>query len=147
MVKLMNRVLPAILLLFFIFGCDLLERYDSQFNNYSELTNSKSWKGGWVPKQIPKDAVNIKESHYIDRSSVILAFDFSEDFKGELDKNCDNKNVHEIKFANIDAKWWPNSLKGSAFASSHEHHFFSCPDIEGYFAIPFGSEKVYYWRS
>ena len=142
----MVRVFYIILIPLFLFACDRIERFDSQFETYTGLTNSKVWKGGWVPKTIPQDAFNINESHYIDRTSVILTFEFLDDFKSKLDKICSKKNGHEIQFSSIDAKWWPNSLVGKALVSSHEYYCYSCNDVEGYFAIPFGSKKAYYWR-
>ncbi len=141
----MNKIFFITFITLLFFGCDQFERYDSQFKNYEELIKSQSWKGGWVPKIVPKDAVNIKESHYIDHSSVILSFEFSNDFKGKLDGICKEINFNDIQFSNINAKWWPNSLEGNAFGSSHEYHYYSCPDIGGYFAIPFGIKKAYFW--
>jgi hypothetical protein len=142
----MFRAFYIILIPLFLFACDHIERFDNQFENYADLTNSKAWKGGWVPKIIPKDAFNIKESHYIDRTSVILSFDFSDNFKSKLDEICNKKNAHEIRFSDINAKWWPNSLVGQALVSSHEYYYYSCKGVGGYFAIPFGSKKAYYWR-
>jgi hypothetical protein len=119
----MVRVFYIILIPLFLFACDRIERFDSQFETYTGLTNSKVWKGGWVPKTIPQDA-----------------------FKSKLDKICSKKNGREIQFSSIDADWWPNSLVGKALVSSHEYYYYSCNDVEGYFAIPFGSKKAYYWR-
>jgi hypothetical protein len=144
--RIMKRLL-IIIILFLISGCDFFERHDSHFNDYAELTNSQSWKGGWAPKLIPKDSINIHESHDIDTNSVIFSFDFSGNFKDQLDKICGKKTGYDdIQFANINAKWWPNSLTGDGFASSHEYHYYSCPDAEGYFAIPFSSKTAYFWR-
>lgn len=142
----MNRLLIIVAVFLLFLGCNYLEQYDSHYANYTEVVNSQSWKGGWIPKLLPKDAVNIQESHYIDRTSVILVFDFSKDFKSKLDKICNNKKKANIQFAIMNAKWWPNSLTRNATFSNHEYYYYSCHDTEGFFAIPFGSKKAYYWR-
>ncbi len=99
----MNRIFYLFFITLFLLGCDQFERYDSEFNNYAELSKSKSLKGGWVPKLIPKDAVVIKESHYIDQTSVILSFEFTEDFKEKLDEICSKSSIPDIQFSNINA--------------------------------------------
>ena len=142
-----NRIYTSILLLLILLvsGCDFFERKDNKYKDYSEAIESQSWKGGWLPELLPKDAINIFESHYIDRPSVIVSFEFTGDFKAVLDNKC-TKTPH-IKFADMNASWWPNNLTGEAFGSSHEYHYYKCFD-KGvcYFAIPFDQQKAYFWR-
>ena len=144
----MKKGIISIILILSIANCGLLERFDNKYANYSEAVKSQSWKGGWLPDLLPKDAINIFESHYIDRSSVIVAFEFAEDFKTILNNKCKKTDGYHIKFADMKASWWPNSLTGEAFGSSHEYYYYECSDNGvAYFAVPFGQQKAYFWRT
>jgi hypothetical protein len=137
-----------IMVIFSISSCGWFERFDNSYSSYSEATESQSWKGGWLPHLLPKDARNILESHYVDRSSVIVSFEFTEDFRAVLDAKCRKTEGHHMRFADMNASWWPNSLTGEAFGSSHEYYYYECRDDEfDYYAIPFGQRRAYFWRA
>ena len=146
----MNRINTSIflILILLVSSCSFFERLDNKYNDYSEAIESQSWKGGWLPELLPKDAIKIFELHYIDRSSVIVSFEFTEDFRTILDSKCSKTDGYHIKFADMKASWWPNSLTGEAFGSNHEYYYYKCSDKGvGYFAVPFGQRKAYFWRT
>ena len=143
-----NSISIFLILAFLISSCDCIERFDNKYTDYSEATESQSWKGGWLPEILPKDATNIFESHYLDRSSAIVSFEFTEDFKTILEDKCTKTDGYHMKFADMKASWWPNSLTGKAFGSSHEYYYYECADKGvGNFAVPFGQRKAYFWRT
>lgn len=142
----MARLSIIFFILSIYFGCDFVERSDSNFKNYNEAIESDSWKGNWLPKQLPEDAINIYESHYIDDTRTIVAFEFHGNFGEQLKKDCKKTDgFNNIKLASMNAKWWPNSLVGNGFASSHEYYYYVCSETE-YFAIPFDKKEAYFWR-
>jgi hypothetical protein len=142
----MVKIFILIVSVFAFAACELTERFDSNYKNYNEAIDSNSWKGHWLPRQLPEDAINILESHYVDSSRTIATFEFSVDFREKLKNDCkENNRIDNIKFANMNAKWWPNSLVGSAAASSHEYYYYTCSETE-YFAIPFSENRAYFWR-
>ena len=67
-------------------------------------------------KQDPPN--KIFESHYIDRSSVIVSFEFSGNCETVLDAKCSSTDGSHIKVADMKASWWPNSHTGEGFGSS-----------------------------
>lgn len=85
-----------------------------QYINYSEAIESQSWKGEWLPKLLPKDAINAFESHYIDMICTIVSFNFLEDFKEILDLECTKTGGYHIEFTSLKASWWPNELTEKA---------------------------------
>ena len=124
-----------------ISSCNSVERFDNQYKDYAEAIESQSWKGGWLPRLLPKDAVNISESHYIDRPSIIVSFEFRENFKTVLDAACTKTDGYHIEFYDMTTDWWPGSLVGEARVSSDEYYYYRCSDGSGYFAIPFEEKK------
>ena len=147
--KKMNIISSSILCVLILFvssyGCS--ERLDNKYLDYSEAIESQSWKGGWLPRLLPKDAVNISESHYSDRSSIIVSFEFRENFETVLDAKCKKTDGYHIEFADMTADWWPESLVGEARVSSHEYYYYKCSGDSGYFAIPFEEKKAYFWKT
>lgn len=123
------------------------EQFSSYFKNYNEAVQSQSWKGNWIPRNLPKDAVNISESHNLDINAVILKYETNRNMKNALDSSCSTiQNVNELDFAVIREKWWPTPLFGNAKLSSNEYWYYQCEN--GFYAVQF-SEKttVYYWKN
>ena len=143
----MNRLSFVVFTSLLMSGCSLFEKADHRYPSYVAAVQSQSWKGGWFPGLLPKDALNIRESHWIDRSSVIVSFEFGGDFKALLGTRCARLGGLEIKFSDMKASWWPGNLYGEAFGSSHEYDYYRCSDNGvAYYALPFGGSKAYFWR-
>lgn len=128
----------------FLISCSFLERFDSHFDDYSKVIESQSWKGGWLPRNLPKDAFDIYESHDLDTNERIVWFKVINDFKAVLDSSCQSVTIEKIEFLRINAEWWPQPLYDKAVFPSHEFYYYICES--GYFAIPSRDKNyVYFW--
>ena len=123
------------------------EQFSSNFKDYNEVVQSQSWEGNWIPRDLPKDAVNIYESHDLDINAVIMRYETQRNMKKTLYSSCSSiQNVNELKFAVIREKWWPAPLFGDAKISSHEYWYYRCKN--GFYAVQFREKStVYFWQN
>jgi hypothetical protein len=97
-------VMPALLVL----SCD--EQMSAHYRDRTAAATAFAFEQGWLPGQIPMDAVNIYEIHDIDTNRVWIRFDMPAStvaqFVGSLQRVLDNR-IRQLQFpVPRRAKWW-----------------------------------------
>ena len=65
-----------------------LENPSSEFANYQEMADSGLIQAGWIPRGIPKSAVDITETHNLDTNIVRISFTFEPGDISAAEKSC-----------------------------------------------------------
>lgn len=98
----MKYYLVIIFSLFLLYSC--FEQFYSGFDNYDEMIKSSSYKGGWIPKNIPSSAKNIHEWHDLDTNLGYGSFNFDtvdfDNFIAKMDSIQTNKIMIDPIFDN-----------------------------------------------
>lgn len=118
-------------------GCaDLSGEGDVASNTYETFDAAAKagvFEAGWLPRTLPRSAVNISEVHNIDTSELWVRFSYSGDDIQALVKECRAENHVEFpktKRTKRNAAWWPDELtKDSDPRRRARWTILSCPSM------------------
>ena len=125
-------------------GC-FWETNDASYSTAREVIDNGFLEKGWIPRWLPPDATDLRETHNIDSNVSELSFSIPGKSSLELPGSCTPVAFKDTVPAYIQRHWWPTEqdLRGS-------YTFFRCsPDATDYtfVGINKNGQRVLHWRT
>jgi len=109
------RRLTFISIIIFLLGqlSSCSDNFESKFKTYDELLKSGYLENGWIPKSIPTDSKDIRETHNLDINRVFGRFEFENEIRTDtIARQIEIEEIiSEIKTINRPARpsWFPDN--------------------------------------
>jgi len=142
-----------ILIIGSLVGCFIFEVKNDYYSDYSSAINSQSFRGGWLPRLLPKSAHLIYDQKDVESNDFLLKFSFTINDYDLWTKDC------LIAFNNIKLptgfipKWWGNDIFINNTPNYLNYSFFVCKETKNfiversYLAISKKENLAFYWRN
>jgi hypothetical protein len=125
-------------------GC-LRETLDASYATSEEVIRSGYLEKGWIPRWLPGNATDIRETHNIDSNVSELSFVIPDQSSVVLPEDCKPVEYAHTVRAYIRRRWWPGEQE---LESSYV--FFQCQaDAADYrfVGIAKSGRRVLHWRT
>lgn len=143
--------LLIVTLLFAMVGCS--ERLETFYQTFNEAKKSGAVEKGWIPKTLPKSAVNIKEVHDLDTNMVWIRFEIDDIEDNDFLKRYTKVSSRDVKDhlpRDPRVSWWPRHLLDGQGSYSNYLFYQTSESIHGYRRVLFFGRKngkgyIYCW--
>lgn len=85
----------------------------SSYASFQEASSSGILESGWLPRNLPKSATDIVESHHIDNGELWVRFRYFDSDIETLLGGClvdPSAQLPDKRRTKLDADWWPDGL-------------------------------------
>jgi hypothetical protein len=125
-------------------GC-FWETTDASYSTAKEVIDNGYLEKGWIPRWLPADATDLRETHNIDSNVSELSFSIPGRESLDLPVSCTPVTFKDTIPAYIQRRWWPaeQDLRDS-------YTFFKCPaDVTDYtfVGVNKNGRRVLHWRT
>jgi hypothetical protein len=125
-------------------GC-FWETTDASYSTAKEVIDSGFLEKGWIPRWLPPDATDLRETHNIDSNVSELSFSIPSRASLELPASCTPATFNDTVPAYIQRRWWPTEQE-----LRDSYIFFRCTaDVTDYtfVGVNKSGQRVIHWRT
>ena len=119
------------------------ETPDSSYSTAQEVFDSGYLEKGWIPRWLPGDATDIRETHNIDSNIHELSFAIPGRESLALPAACVSIGYKDTRPAQIRRRWWPSEQELET-----GYDFFRCPagyPGSGFVGVNSSGKRVVHW--
>ncbi len=116
-----------------LYACSRAEIKEREYANYSEV-RSKGQLGNWIPKWLPNSAIEIREKHNVDSTTMWMTYIFNKADNHIISKHCTSMLPGGVSYPRLDILHrinnfsWPKELldESSYLDYRYRYIFYIC---------------------